>query len=74
MTFQALRILNILRKKADRSCIETTKDKIEWADVYLDNVIVSGVTPHQLAGYLSDLTQKGYYRSNSKHFGLVRLN
>jgi len=71
MTFQALRVYNTLKRLSE--CTETEHHNVQWGQVYIENITVAGLNDHQVAGYLSTLTERGLYRSIDGVFGLVRL-
>jgi len=52
----------------------TVENGVEWGTVYLDNAAPEGWSRHKLAGHLSDLKSKGFYRpTHYTEFGLVKL-
>lgn len=73
MTFQALRLLNALRRSAD-GCVETDSNGVRWAQVCILNVQVPGIEPKQKSGYLSQIAKAGFYRAHNKYFGMVQLS
>lgn len=71
MTLSLLRRLHkLLCERADGS-ITTMPDGHQWIEVCIDNINIDGLTPHQKAGYLSQLQRLGVYRHSSDGFGLV---
>ena len=71
MTFQTLRVLNELKRHVES--IETDTNGVRWGTICVSNIKLANVTSQQIPGYLSQLTQRGFYRKINKYFGLVKL-
>ena len=65
-------VLAALRANAE-GCSTVDASGVEWKDVYLDNCRAN-TTPHQFAGFLSALKERGFYKTQGDNdFGSVRV-
>jgi len=69
----AARIRETMLETTD-SFRETDADGNEWAQIYLDNAIPTGMSRRSFAGYLRALQRAGLYKTQGDDcFGMVRI-